>query len=138
VKTTACQLSDGRRWPNEDLLREIVSLPVLSRPGNANEVPEEVQEAQTTIALTGIDVRRWTAICLADASQIPRSFAEYGLEPLPDGIQSEDLIAGKQLGDGNGAFDPRLYFLWAWEARIDEALTEWIRVLAYVKGIVKT
>jgi hypothetical protein len=122
---------------NGHLLRETVSFPLLNRPGQSNEIVKELHEAQTTIALTGIDQGRWTAVALIDSTQISASFTDYDPEAVPDGVQAEDLITGKHLSANTRTMDPRLYFLWAWESWVEKVLTDWNRILAHVKQTAK-
>jgi len=132
------QLRDNRHWLNGHFLRETVSFPVINMLGQADEAVGELQEAQTTIALTGIDQGRWTVIRLVDSIRTSTSFRDYDPEAEPEGVQAEDIITGKNLStDDTCTIDPRLYFLWAWKASIEEAFSEWDEILECVKQTVK-
>ncbi len=129
------QLTDARRWLNGELLRKAVAIPILGKSRRASAAAnavEELYEAQITITMTGIDEERWTAIGLIDSTCATASVRQYSAELLLDGGQREDPVAGKKLGPDNHAFNPRLYFLWVWEARIAQADTEWDGILARI------
>ncbi len=96
-----------------------------------------LSEAQTTIALTGINEQIWTAFGLVDSTRELAVVREYDAEPLSCHGQREDPIAGKALGPDNRAFNPRLYFLWAWEARIAQIDAEWDRIVGCVDRTVR-
>jgi len=140
------KLTDDRRL-NGEPLRKTVAIPILGKSRRASalvQAVEELHEAVTSVALTGIDERIWTTIGLVDSARVTASVRHYAAELPPGGVLSEDPIAGERLrpdkcafDPDKRAFDPRLQFLLAWEERLAQAYTEWDGIVACLDQIVE-
>jgi hypothetical protein len=136
-------LKDTRTKPDGKPLRESRVLPSLSQSPNESKSTNKLYclyEAQTSVAVTGIDHWVWVAYCFVDTYFESKNMVEWydKLTGTNGRIRGRaDPFAAGHIDAGKPIRTPREYFFKVFEIRTNEILKEWNEIFLWVEKEVK-
>jgi hypothetical protein len=129
--------SDPRRDKHGNSLRQAIDVSFLNpRPSAQVEV---LYEAVTSCVAAGADDRHWDAHLLVDtyhdgSDAIRETIWGYHADNIDtDGVKVDPLLRG-ELNADMPEWDPRRYFFYVLESRVNLAKLEWSRSVDHVKS----
>lgn len=138
LRETSTLLEDTRTKPDGKPLRESRTLPSLPRYRNPSNLTDKYRlyEAQTSVAVTGIDHWVWVAYCFVDTYFETKNIVDWydkwnGTKGRILG-RTDPLAAGR-IDRIQSIWTPREYFLKVVDIRTKEVLREWNGVFLRVK-----
>jgi hypothetical protein len=132
---TAAQ--DSRKKIDGNPLRQSWDdLPFLSMPTNVSKYTDAgycLYDAQTSVAVTGIDHWVWTAYGFVDTYFGSKDSVD-GYDQLEGPMGRVDPLAAGQILVDRYAWTPREYFFKVFEIRINEIRRQWNAIIDKVEG----
>jgi hypothetical protein len=134
-------ITDVRKMDGKPL-RQSWELPFLSGPISASTYTAGLlclYEAQTSIVVTGVDNRVWTAYCIVDTYFGAKKTLQHYHEENGPSAQIDPLAAGQIPATPSSTliWTPREYFFKIVAIRINEARRAWRVISDEVEGSVK-
>jgi len=135
-------ITDVRKTIEGKPLRQSWELPFLSGPMSASASDNELlclYEAQTSLVVTGIDSRVWTAYCIVDTYFGSNEGLLHYHEENGPSAQVDPLAAGQipAIPSITLIWTPREYFSKIVAIRMNEARRAWRKIIDEVEGSVK-
>ncbi|PMD47172.1 hypothetical protein L207DRAFT_627873 [Hyaloscypha variabilis F] len=142
LKKSERLITDVRKTIEGKPLRQSWKLPFLSGPMSASASDTELlclYEAQTSLVVTGIDSRVWTAYCIVDTYFGSNESLQHYHEENGPSAQVDPLAAGQipAIPSITLIWAPREYFSKIVAIRMNEARRAWRQIIDEVEGSVK-